>query len=102
MPTTECSHCGRQVDAVRLNSSDTMFDWRCPRCDEPVVIDGSAKEQQRRRDERERISKQIRDFGEELDTASYQPSPYPVEELKERLESILEEVDREIDRRNSK
>jgi hypothetical protein len=78
-----------------------MFEWKCPTCDEPVVIDGNAKEQRRRRAERERISEQIQDLGEKLDTPGYQPAPYPVEELKERLESILEEVDREMDRRNS-
>lgn len=101
MPTTECSHCGNQIDAVPVNAHDYMFEWKCPACDEPVVIDGSAKEQKRRRDERERISEQIQELSEELDTPGYQPAPYPVEELKERLESILEEVDREIDRRNS-
>jgi hypothetical protein len=78
-----------------------MFDWQCPRCDEPVVLDGSAEEQQRRRQARERISEQIRDLGDELDTPSYQPSPYSVEELRERLESILDEIESETDRRNS-
>jgi len=101
MPTTECSHCESHIDAIPLNMTDTMFDWQCPRCDEPVVIDGSATEQQRRSQAREHISNQIIDLGNELDTPNYRPSPYSVEKLEERLESILEEIESEIDRRNS-
>ena len=99
MPTTECSHCGERIDVVPLQESDTMFDWRCPNCGQPVVLDGSAKEQRRQRQARERFSEQIQDLAAELDTPSYEPSPYSVTELKEELETLLEEIDDELDRR---
>lgn len=35
----------------------------------------------------------------ELEPPGYEPAPYPVEELKERLERILVDVDEELDRR---
>lgn len=76
-----------------------MFDWQCPNCGQAVVLNGSAKEQERRREAREDISDQIQDLAAELDTPSYQPSPYSVEELQDRFESILDDVNNELQRR---
>ncbi len=76
-----------------------MFDWQCPNCGESVMIDGNAKERERQRAARERITAEIQTLAEELETPSYQPAPYSVEELRDRVGSILEEIDDELDRR---
>jgi len=99
MPVTDCSHCEKQIEAVPLNETDTGFDWRCPSCRQPVLLDGSSKEQQRQIQAREQISEHIQDLAAEIDTADYAPPRYSVEELGERLEAILEEIDDELDRR---
>jgi hypothetical protein len=63
------------------------------------MIDGNAKERQRQRQARNRISKQIQALAEEVDTASYEPYPYSVEQLDDRVREILDEIDQELDRR---
>lgn len=101
MPTIDCSHCGEEIAARPLDQSDTMFDWQCPNCGGEVLIDGNATEQQRQREARERITEQIQDLAAELDTPSYEPAPYSVEELKERVEDILEDIETELNQRQS-
>lgn len=49
------------------------------------MIDGDAKEQQRQRQARDRISEQIQGLAAELDTPSYEPSLYSVEEMCDRI-----------------
>ena len=99
MPETLCSFCENQVEVVPMNESDTMWDWRCQVCGQPVLIDGDAKEQQRQREARNRISKQIQALAEELDTPGSAPYPYSVEQLDDRVREILDEIDQERDRR---
>jgi hypothetical protein len=76
-----------------------MFDWQCPDCGRAVLIDGNAKEQRRQREAREQVAEQIQEFADELDTPGYQPSPYSIEEMRDRLESILNSIDEELDQR---
>jgi len=78
-----------------------MFDWQCPNCGQEVLIDGNATEQQRQREARERITEQIQDLAAELDTPSYEPAPYSVDELKDRLEDILEDIEAELNQKQS-
>jgi len=99
MPTTECSFCSEHIDARPWNESDTMFDWQCPDCGRPVLIDGNAKEKRRQRQVREQISNQIQEFADELDTPGYEPAPYSVEQMRDRLELILDSIDEELDQR---
>lgn len=99
MPETVCSFCENQVEVAPVNQSDTIWDWRCQACGQPVLIDGNAKEQQRQRQARNRISKQIQELAEELDTAGYEPYPYSVEQLDNRVREILDKIDQELDRR---
>lgn len=63
------------------------------------MIEGNAKEEQRQRQARERISTQIQELADELDTAGYLPSPYAVEEMHDRVEEILDEIDQELNQR---
>ncbi|WP_424005614.1 hypothetical protein ACOZ4I_20330 (plasmid) [Haloarcula salina] len=63
------------------------------------MIDGNAKERQQQMQAREEIADQIQDFADELDTPGYQPTPYSVERIRDRLESILNTADEELERR---
>jgi DNA-directed RNA polymerase subunit RPC12/RpoP len=102
MPTTTCSHCHKQIDALPLDETDTMVDWQCPNCGHSVLMDGNAKEQQRQQEAREQITEQILELASELDTPNYQPAPYTVEELKHRLEDLVEDIDTELQQRPEK
>lgn len=82
-----------------MNESDTMWNWRCQECGQPVMVDGNAKERQRQREARNRISKKIQALAEELDTPSHEPYPYSVEQLQDRVKEILDEIDQELGRR---
>lgn len=101
MPLTTCSHCGEAIDARPYNATETMFDWQCPACGEPVVIDGTAREQQRQREARRELTEQIQAFADELDRPGVAPPPLSVEELQLRLEEILEDVNAELERRGT-
>ncbi|WP_251344600.1 hypothetical protein [Haloplanus halophilus] len=101
MPITTCSHCGETVDAHRYDSTETMFDWQCPACGEPISIDGNAREQLRQRESRRELTEGIIAFADELQTDGVEPPPLSVEQLQTRLEDILADVNKELDRRNS-
>jgi hypothetical protein len=76
-----------------------MFDWVCPNCGQGVLIDGNAKEKKRQREAREQITNQIQEFAAELETPGYEPAPYSVEELRDRLEDILGDIEDELNQR---
>jgi hypothetical protein len=66
----------------------------------------SASADQREREEKiatktgeKKIADQIQGFADDLDTPGYQLVPYSVEEMRDCLESILNTVDEELDRR---
>lgn len=101
MPSTKCSHCGETVDAHRYDASETMFDWQCPACGEPVSIDGNAREQLRQREARQELTEEIIEFADELQTGGVEPPPLSAEQLQTRLEELLADVNNELDRRDS-
>jgi len=74
MKTTICSFSDNRVESIRLNETESMFDWRCPECGKPIMIDWDAKEQRRQRQATQKISARIQNLAEELDTPSYEPS----------------------------
>jgi DNA-directed RNA polymerase subunit RPC12/RpoP len=101
METTECSHCEKLVEPHPFDGTDSMFDWQCPNCGQKVLLDGNAKEQQRQRQARREITERIQNLATEIDSPGYAPPPYSVEELKQELESILDDVNEELKRRQS-
>lgn len=101
MPTTTCSFCETRMEALPVNKTDTMWDWRCSECGQPVLLDGNAKERQRQRDARNRISEAIQALAADLDTPSYQPYPYSVERLHDRVSDVMDDIEQELERRES-
>jgi predicted RNA-binding Zn-ribbon protein involved in translation (DUF1610 family) len=102
MKTTDCSHCGQEVEVRPGGAEDTMFSWECTNCGEWVLLDGNAKEQQQRNQAKRAITAEIQELAAEIDTPGYEPAPYSVEKLKEELERILDEAESELERRRSR